>query len=136
MGASRLRVKPIFYVIWYPYPRSQERNMIEMTTELLQLWCIITPFSQIAKQWKKTLINHERKTFRTKLRFVSPSVHHRTIQINHQPDATIFQFIILTFIYSSTCFGRSPEHHQELNDCSSSLWFYLLGKNERTPETR
>jgi hypothetical protein len=27
------------------------------------------------------------------------SVHHRTIQINHQPDATIFQFIILTFVY-------------------------------------
>jgi hypothetical protein len=26
------------------------------------------------------------------------SVHHRTIQINHQPHATIFQFIILTFI--------------------------------------
>ena len=47
------------------------------------------------------------------------------IQINHQPDATIFQFIILTFIYSSTGFGRSPAHHQELNDCSSSLWFYL-----------
>jgi hypothetical protein len=53
------------------------------------------------------------------------SVHHRTIQINHQPDATIFQFIILTFIYSPTCFGRSPAHHQELNDCNSSLWFYL-----------
>jgi hypothetical protein len=52
-------------------------------------------------------------------------VHHRTIQINHQPDATIFQFNILTFIYSSTCFGRSPAHHQDLNDCSSSLWFYL-----------
>ena len=47
-------------------------------------------------------------------------------QINHQPDATIFQFIILTFIYSSTCFGRSPAHHQELHDCSGSLWFYLL----------
>ena len=47
------------------------------------------------------------------------------IQINHQPDATIFQFIILAFIYSSTCFGRSPAHHQELNDCSSSLWFSL-----------
>jgi len=46
-------------------------------------------------------------------------------QINHQPDATIFQFIILTFIYSSTCVGRSPAHHQELNDCSISLWFYL-----------
>jgi hypothetical protein len=52
-------------------------------------------------------------------------VHHRTIQINHQPDATIFQFIILTFVYSSTCFGRFPAHHQELTDCSSSLWFYL-----------
>jgi hypothetical protein len=49
----------------------------------------------------------------------------KMIQINHQPDATIFQFIILTFICSSTCFGRSPAHHKELNDCSSSLWFYL-----------
>jgi len=53
------------------------------------------------------------------------SVHHRTVQINHQPDATIFQFIILTFVYSSTSFGRFPAHHQELNDCSGSLWFYL-----------
>ena len=56
---------------------------------------------------------------------VCNSVHHRTIQINHQPDATIFQFIILTFIYSSTCFGRSPAHHQVLNDCSSSILFYF-----------
>jgi hypothetical protein len=56
---------------------------------------------------------------------VCKSVHHRTIQINHQPDATIFQFIILTFVYCSTCFGRFPAHHQELNDCSGSLWFYL-----------
>ena len=47
------------------------------------------------------------------------------IKINHQPDATIFQFIILTFVYSSTCFGRFSTHHQELNDCSGSLWFYL-----------
>jgi len=23
------------------------------------------------------------------------------------------------------CFGRFPAHHQELNDCSGSLWFYL-----------
>ena len=52
-------------------------------------------------------------------------MHHCTIQINHQPDATIFQFIILTFVYSSACFGRFPAHHQELNDCSGSLWFYL-----------
>jgi hypothetical protein len=53
------------------------------------------------------------------------SVHHRTIQIIHQPDATIFQFIILTFVYSSTRFERFPAHHQEPNDCSGSLWFYL-----------
>ena len=45
--------------------------------------------------------------------------------INHQPDAKIFQFIILTFVYSSTCFGRFTAHHQELNYCSGSLWFYL-----------
>jgi hypothetical protein len=36
-----------------------------------------------------------------------------------------FQFIILTFVYSSKCFGRFPAHHQELNDYSGSLWFYL-----------
>ena len=47
------------------------------------------------------------------------------IQINHKTDATIFQFIILTFIYISTCFGCFPAHHQEPNDCSGSLWFYL-----------
>jgi len=35
------------------------------------------------------------------------------------------QFIILTFIYSSKYFGRPHAHHQELNNCSSSLWFYL-----------
>jgi hypothetical protein len=56
---------------------------------------------------------------------VCKSVHHRTIQIYHQPDATIFQFIFLTFIYSLTCFGRFAAHHQELNDCSGSLCFYL-----------
>jgi hypothetical protein len=53
------------------------------------------------------------------------SVHHRIIQINYQPDVTIFQFIILTFVYSSTRFGRSPAHHQKLNDSSSSLWLYI-----------
>jgi hypothetical protein len=56
---------------------------------------------------------------------VCKSAHQRTIQIDHQSDATIFQFIILTYIYSSTCFERSPAHHQELNDCSGSLWFNL-----------
>jgi hypothetical protein len=47
------------------------------------------------------------------------------IQIYNQPDAKIFQFIILMFVYSSTCFGRFPAHHQEFNNCSGSLWFYL-----------
>jgi hypothetical protein len=35
------------------------------------------------------------------------------------------QFIILMFIYSSTCFGRPHAHHQEFKNCSSSLWYYL-----------
>ena len=48
-----------------------------------------------------------------------------TIQISHQPDAAVFQFIILTFVYSSTCFGRFTANHQDLNHCSDSLWFYL-----------
>ena len=56
---------------------------------------------------------------------VCKSVYHRTIQINHQLHATVFQFIILTFVYNSTCFGRFPANYQELNDCSGSLWFYL-----------
>jgi ABC-type uncharacterized transport system permease subunit len=47
---------------------------------------------------------------------VCKSVHHRTVQINHQPDVTVFQFIIPTFV-----FGRFPAHHQDLNDCSGSL---------------
>ena len=47
------------------------------------------------------------------------------IQINHQLDATISPVFYLTFIYSSTCFGRPHVHHWELNNCSSSLWFYL-----------
>jgi protein-S-isoprenylcysteine O-methyltransferase Ste14 len=49
--------------------------------------------------------------------------HHKLKQIN-QLDATIPQVYYLTFIYSSTCFGRPHAHHQELNNCSSSLWFY------------
>jgi hypothetical protein len=36
-----------------------------------------------------------------------------------------FSSIYLTFVYSSTCFGRLHAHHQELNTCCSKLWFYL-----------
>jgi hypothetical protein len=28
------------------------------------------------------------------------------------------------FMYSSTYFGRPHAHYQELNNCSSSVWFY------------
>jgi len=27
-------------------------------------------------------------------------------------------------MYGSTCFGCPHAHHQELNNCSSNLWFY------------
>jgi hypothetical protein len=53
---------------------------------------------------------------------------HRSFTFNSNKSPTwynILQFIILTFVYSSTCFKRFPAHHQELNDCSGSLWFYL-----------
>jgi hypothetical protein len=46
------------------------------------------------------------------------------VQINQPRRTTISQDYYLTFIYSSTCFGRPHSHHQELNNCSSSLWFY------------
>jgi len=36
----------------------------------------------------------------------------------------------LTFMYSSTCFGRPHAHHQELKNCSSSLWFLPLERGD------
>jgi hypothetical protein len=30
--------------------------------------------------------------------------------------------MIMTFVYSSACFGHFPAHHKELNNCSGSLW--------------
>ena len=41
---------------------------------------------------------------------VCKSVPHRTIQINYQPDATIFQFIILTFVYRAGRPVSRPDH--------------------------
>jgi len=32
------------------------------------------------------------------------------------------------FIWSSTCFERHTAHHQELKNCTSSLWFYIRGR--------
>jgi len=31
------------------------------------------------------------------------------------------------FIWSSTCFGRHISYHQELKNCTSSLWFCIRG---------
>jgi len=47
------------------------------------------------------------------------------VVVRPDQDQQFLQFIILTFVYSSTCFGRPHAHHQELNHCSISFWFYL-----------
>jgi hypothetical protein len=39
---------------------------------------------------------------------VCKSVHHRTIEINHQADAKIYQFIILMFITAQHVSGVFP----------------------------
>ena len=93
-----------------------------------RLGCDVASLSDLSLTFRKDLVPSKRQkplvqTHRvTSLKTLTSKP---PIQINHQPDATFFQFIILTFIYSSTCFGRCPAHHQELNDCSGSLWFYL-----------
>jgi hypothetical protein len=69
-------------------------------------------------------ILHSYNTY-TDERPIDLKIRNTILQINHQPDATIFHFIILIFIYISTCFGRFTAHHEELNDCSGTLWFYL-----------
>ena len=57
--------------------------------------------------------------------YSKPTEYTEFKQIN-QLDATVSQVYYLTFMYSSTCFGRPQAHQQELN-CSSSLWFYRWG---------
>jgi len=49
----------------------------------------------------------------------------RTVNFNwfNQPDSSKSQVYYLSFKYSSTCFGHPHAHHQELINCSSSLWF-------------
>jgi hypothetical protein len=86
----------------------------KVTNNPRKLFSKINPFWN-TKSFK--MINNQALTFGTEILYL--------IQINHQPDATNFQYLILTYVYSSTCFGRFPAHHQELNDCSGSLWFYL-----------
>jgi hypothetical protein len=57
------------------------------------------------------------------LKFASPCIIIQFKQIN-QLYAKIPQVYYLMFMYGSTCFGRPYAHHQELNNCSSSIWFY------------
>jgi hypothetical protein len=68
-------------------------------------------------------------------------VHHRTIQINHQPDATIFQFIILTFVRGRA--GRLARPRKQ-HDChhdtkvkpeAATAAIELLMMGGKTPET-
>jgi hypothetical protein len=54
---------------------------------------------------------------------VCKSVHHRSFKWINQPNAAISQVYYLSFKYSSTCFGHPHVHHQELDNCCSSLWF-------------
>jgi hypothetical protein len=76
---------------------------------------------------------------------VCKSVHHHTIQINHQLDATISPVYYLTFIYSPTCFGRNrPDHDQQhcyhhapkVRPEAATAVVELLMMGVRTPETR
>jgi hypothetical protein len=85
------------------------------------------------KKWVQTAFLSTQTAFTNLIKL---NLHKNTSQIDHQPDPTIFQFIILTFIYSSTCFGCSPAHHREFNDCSSSLWFYLRFGRPARPRTQ
>jgi hypothetical protein len=52
------------------------------------------------------------------------SVHHHIFQISQPTRYNDFSSILLDVMCSSTCFGRPHAHHQELNNCSRSLWFY------------
>jgi hypothetical protein len=51
--------------------------------------------------WESSLMVTYREQGRVETSCCLQQTEVSTIQINHQPDATIFQFIILTFIYSS-----------------------------------
>jgi hypothetical protein len=55
---------------------------------------------------------------------VCKSMHHHTFKWINQLDVATSQVYYLSFRYSSTCFGHPHAHRQELNNCSSSLWFY------------
>jgi hypothetical protein len=47
-----------------------------------------------------------------------------TIQINQPTRRNNLSSLLVDVIYSSIRFGRPHGYFQELNNCSSSLWFY------------
>jgi hypothetical protein len=57
------------------------------------------------------------------------------IQINHQHDAPVFQFIILTFVYSSTCFGHDCHYDTKVKPEAATAVIELLIMGGKTPET-
>jgi hypothetical protein len=65
-------------------------------------------------------------------------VHHRTIQINHQLDATIFQFIILTFVCLQPARPRTQHdchHDTKVKPEAATAVIELLMTGGQTPET-
>jgi hypothetical protein len=58
-----------------------------------------------------------------------------SIQINHQPDATIFQFIILTFIYSRPRTQHGCHHDKKVKPEAATAVIELLMMGGKTPET-
>ena len=47
-----------------------------------------------------------------------------SVPINQPTSCNNFPSLLLEVYVGSTCFGRPHAHTQELNNCSSSLWFY------------
>jgi hypothetical protein len=73
---------------------------------------------------KHLTVGSYNKSQRDALFKVCKSVHHHTIQINHRLDATISP-VYYPDVYLQLSMFRAPAHRQELNNCSSNLWFYL-----------
>jgi hypothetical protein len=62
------------------------------------------------------------------LLFVDPCIVVQFIKKNPTRCNIVSTFYYSMFIWSSTCFGRHTAHHQELRNCTSSLWFFIRGR--------
>ena len=54
----------------------------------------------------------------------SHDYHHDT-KVKPEAATAVIEFLMMGGITPQTCLGRFPAHHQELNDCSGSFWFYF-----------